>query len=101
MRVRVLHCRNGLHRTSVPIPHMSTEISTAPSPLTCLTEEEQAFREAVAEFARGEIAPRVRAMEAAGKLDPALFAKYFEMGLMGIQVPGQYGWRGFDRFHRP
>ncbi|HKS04987.1 MAG TPA: acyl-CoA dehydrogenase family protein [Gemmatimonadaceae bacterium] len=70
---------------------MSTETTTTPSALTCLTEEEQAFREAVAEFARGEIAPRVRKMEAAGKLDPALFAKYFEMGLMGIQVPGQYG----------
>src|SRR6185436_11404800 len=48
-------------------------------------------RDAVAELARDEIAPRVRAMEAAGKIDPELFKKYFEMGLMGIQVPAQYG----------
>ncbi|HYV97142.1 MAG TPA: acyl-CoA dehydrogenase family protein [Gemmatimonadaceae bacterium] len=70
---------------------MSTISSTPPAPLTVLTEEEQAFRDAVAEFAQGEVAPRVRAMEAAGKIDPELFSKYFEMGLMGIQIPGEYG----------
>jgi alkylation response protein AidB-like acyl-CoA dehydrogenase len=70
---------------------MPTDTSISPSPLTCLTDEEQAFKDSVAEFARGEIAPRVRAMEAAGKLDPQLFEKYFEMGLMGIQVPAEYG----------
>jgi alkylation response protein AidB-like acyl-CoA dehydrogenase len=70
---------------------MTTLSTTPPAPLTVLAEEEQLFKEAVAEFARGEVAPRVRAMEAAGKIDPVLFEKYFEMGLMGIQVPGQYG----------
>jgi alkylation response protein AidB-like acyl-CoA dehydrogenase len=70
---------------------MSTLSSTPPAPLTVLTDEEQLFKDAVAEFARGEIAPRVRAMEDAGRIDPELFEKYFGMGLMGIQVPGQYG----------
>jgi alkylation response protein AidB-like acyl-CoA dehydrogenase len=70
---------------------MSTTSATPPAPLTVLSDEEQAFKDAVAEFARGEVAPRVRAMEAAGKIDPDLSAKVFEMGLMGIQVPGEYG----------
>jgi alkylation response protein AidB-like acyl-CoA dehydrogenase len=70
---------------------MSTLSSTPPAPLTVLTDEEQLFRDMVAEFAAGEVAPRVREMESAGRIDPALFAKYFETGLMGIQVPERYG----------
>jgi len=62
--------------------------------LSALTDDERAFRDAVAEFARGEVAPRVAAMERAGQLDPELIPKYFEMGLMGIQVPEQYGGAG-------
>ncbi len=73
---------------------MSTLSSSSPAPLTVLTEDEIAFRDAVAEFAVGEVAPRVKAMEAAGKIDAGLFTKYFEMGLMGIQVPEQYGGAG-------
>ena len=63
----------------------------APVPLSTLTDDEVAFRDAVAAFAEGEVKPRVRAMERAGKLDPELLPKYFDMGLMGIQVPEQYG----------
>jgi alkylation response protein AidB-like acyl-CoA dehydrogenase len=70
---------------------MSMISTTNPQPLTILTAEEQAFRDAVAEFAEGEVAPRVREMEDAGRIDPVLFAKYFEYGLMGIQVPERYG----------
>jgi alkylation response protein AidB-like acyl-CoA dehydrogenase len=60
-------------------------------PLTSLSEEETMFRDAVASFARDEVAPRVAAMERDAHLDPALIAKCFEMGLMGIEVPEQYG----------
>jgi alkylation response protein AidB-like acyl-CoA dehydrogenase len=70
---------------------MPTLTKNIPAPLTVLSDEEQAFRDAVAEFARDEIAPRVRAMEQAGRIDPALFKKYFEMGLMGIQCSERYG----------
>jgi alkylation response protein AidB-like acyl-CoA dehydrogenase len=65
--------------------------SCAQSPLTVLSDEEAAFRDAVAEFANGEVRPRVAAMERAAQLDPDLIPKYFELGLMGIQVPEQYG----------
>ncbi len=63
-------------------------------PLTVLTEDEIAFRDAVAEFAAGEIRHRVRPMEEAGQLDPELIPKYFELGLMGIQVPEDLGGAG-------
>jgi alkylation response protein AidB-like acyl-CoA dehydrogenase len=63
-------------------------------PLTLLSEDEVAFRDAVAALAAEEVKPRVAAMERAGKIDSDLIAKYFEMGLMGIEVPEEYGGAG-------
>ena len=68
--------------------------STAHPPLTILSDDEQMFRDAVAAFANEEVRPRVQAMERASKLDPELLPKYFELGLMGIEVPEQYGGAG-------
>jgi butyryl-CoA dehydrogenase len=59
--------------------------------LTELSDEEIAFRDAVALFAAEEVKPRVDEMERAGRIDPALVRQYFEMGLMGIEVPEGYG----------
>jgi alkylation response protein AidB-like acyl-CoA dehydrogenase len=70
----------------------TTDLSHAP--LTVLSEEEELFRAAVAELAESEVRPRVKAMEEAGKIDPALTAKFFELGLMGIELPEQYGGAG-------
>lgn len=66
--------------------------------LTTLTEEELMFREAVAGFAEAEVRPRVMDMERAGKIDPALLPKYFELGLMGIEVPEEFGGAGGSLF---
>ena len=68
--------------------------STAHPPLTILSDDEQMFRDAVAAFADEEVRPRVQAMERASRIDPELFPKYFELGLMGIEVPEQYGGAG-------
>lgn len=73
---------------------MSSEILSARPPLTVLSEDEQAFRDAVAEFAAGEVKPRVTQMEREAKLDPDLIKAYFEMGLMGIQAPEAHGGAG-------
>jgi alkylation response protein AidB-like acyl-CoA dehydrogenase len=74
---------------------------TAPSssdltraPLTMFSEEEELFRAAVADLAEQEVRPRVRAMEDAGKIDPALTAKFVELGLMGIELPDEFGGAG-------
>ena len=56
------------------------------------------FRAAVAEFAAEEVGPRVMKMEHAAKLDPDLIPKFFELGLMGIEVPDQYGGAGGSLF---
>src|SRR5438045_3409358 len=74
---------------------MSSELQTAARPpLTVLSEDETMFRDAVAAFAEEEVRPRVQAMEEAAKIDPQLIPKYFELGLMGIEVPEQYGGAG-------
>ena len=59
--------------------------------LTQLSDDEVLFRETVRDFARAEIAPLVRSMDEQQKLDPKLLKKLFELGLMGVQVPEEYG----------
>ena len=69
-------------------------LATARPALTTFSEDEQMFRDAVAAFASDEVRPRVQAMERASKIDPELLPKYFALGLMGIEVPEQYGGAG-------
>ena len=57
------------------------------------------FRDAVAGFANDEVRPRVQQMERDGKIDPALITKFFEMGLMGIEVAEEYGGAGGSLLH--
>jgi len=63
-------------------------------PLTKLSEEEGLFRDTVRDFAEREVRPRVAAMERASAVDPALLAKCFELGLMGIDIPESHGGAG-------
>ncbi len=70
---------------------MTTDTATARPALTTFSEDELLFRDAVAGFAADDVKPRVATMERAGRIDPELIAKYFDMGLMGIEVPEQYG----------
>src|SRR5215204_6825343 len=71
---------------------MSSESATDLRPaLTRLSDDEVAFRDAVAAFAQDEVKPRVDEMERAGRIAPVLVEQYFAMGLMGIEVPEQYG----------
>jgi len=73
---------------------MTAELTAARPALTTFSDEETMFRDAVASFAEEEVRPRVQQMEQAAKLDPTLVPKYFEMGLMGIEVGEQYGGAG-------
>src|SRR5881296_2802611 len=67
-------------------------------PLTELSEDEQMFRASVREFAEGEIRKRVEQMDEQGYLDPALMKQCFELGLMGIETPEEYGGAGGSFF---
>ncbi len=76
---------------------MQTHTDTRPA-LTTLSEEELMFRDAVTGFAEDEVRPRVMEMERAAKIHPDLLPKYFELGLMGIEVPEEYGGAGGSLF---
>lgn len=67
--------------------------------LTVLSEEEEQFRQSVREFAEGEVRPRVEAMEHAAKLDQDLIKHCFELGLMAIESPEEYGGAGSTIFN--
>ena len=67
--------------------------------LTTLSEEEELFRASVREFAEGEVRPRVEAMEHASKLDPELIKQCFDLGLMAIESPEEYGGAGSTIFN--
>jgi short-chain 2-methylacyl-CoA dehydrogenase len=65
---------------------------SAPAPaLTVLTEEEIMFRDAVREFAETEVKPHVQSMDEAAQFRLDLIPKFFELGLMGIEVPEAFG----------
>lgn len=59
--------------------------------LTRLNEEEELFRTTVRRFARERIAPHVREMDEQGVFRKDLIAQFFELGLMGIEIPEEFG----------
>jgi alkylation response protein AidB-like acyl-CoA dehydrogenase len=76
---------------------LATETSV-PAPLSTLTAEEQIIQETVRKFARKEIAPLVREMDEAQKMSPKIISRLFELGLMGIEIPEEYGGVGGSFF---
>ena len=74
------------------------EAVTSHPSLATFSEEEQLLQESVRRFARREIAPLVRQMDDAQKMDPALIKKLFDQGLMGIEIPTEYGGGGSSFF---
>jgi len=67
--------------------------------LTDLSEDEEMFRASVREFAEGEVRPKVEQMEHASKLDADLIKQCFDLGLMAIESPEEYGGAGSTIFN--
>ncbi len=63
-------------------------------PLTDLTEDQEMLVTEVRRFCEEIVAPRVREMDEKGQFDPIVVEHLFEMGLMGIDIPDQYGGSG-------
>jgi len=61
------------------------------TPLQHLTEEEAMFKDMVAKFAQEEVAPHVRSMDEAKVMKPEIIKAMFDNGLMGIEIPQEYG----------
>ena len=68
------------------------------APLSRLSDEEALFAATVREFGDQVIAPRAHAMDEAGRLDPEIPPRCFELGLMGIEIPEELGGAGASFF---
>jgi short-chain 2-methylacyl-CoA dehydrogenase len=67
-------------------------------PLTQLSDEEELFRSTVAQFAKERLAPHVRQMDEAGVFRKELIREFFELGLMAVDVPEEFGGQGGSFF---
>ena len=65
-----------------------------PTPLTTLTEDEILFRDNVRQFAEDKIRPLAHEMDEKAMFDHSLIDQFFQLGLMGIEIPEQYGGSG-------
>lgn len=59
--------------------------------LTDLSEEEQFFYDTVLDFAKEKVEPLRAKMDEEAKMDPSLPKQFFDLGLMGIEVPEKFG----------
>jgi len=71
-----------------------TQAAPAPQPLVALTEDEVLFRDNVRQFAEKSIRPKVKEMDEKGVFDHEIIDQFFQLGLMGIEIPEQYGGAG-------
>jgi alkylation response protein AidB-like acyl-CoA dehydrogenase len=69
------------------------------TPLTELSEDEQLFFDTVSAFARERIAPKVSEMDRQSALAPGLVPALFELGVMGIEIPAEFGGAGSSFFN--
>ncbi|KAL6799867.1 acyl-CoA dehydrogenase/oxidase [Trichoderma sp. SZMC 28012] len=94
-------------RSNVPIRHLATttprlsaspiDISEIPpTPISHLSEIEAAMTESVSKFATDVVLPKAREMDEAEAMDPAIVEQMFEQGLMGIEIPEEYGGAGMN-----
>ena len=64
---------------------------SSPAPLTSLTEDEILFRDNIRQFADDKVHPLAKEMDEKGVFEKDLIHQFFQLGLMGIEVPEQYG----------
>jgi alkylation response protein AidB-like acyl-CoA dehydrogenase len=71
-----------------------TELAPTALPLTSLSEDEDLFRDTVRQFAQQSIAPLVSQMDEEQHFAAVLIPQLFNLGLMGIEIPVEYGGAG-------
>jgi alkylation response protein AidB-like acyl-CoA dehydrogenase len=69
-------------------------MTDSPNPLTAFTEDEILFRDNIRQFADEKLRPLVKEMDEKGVFDKDLLHQFFQLGLMGIEIPEQYGGSG-------
>lgn len=73
-------------------------VDASPQPLTFLSEDEALFQSTVRQFAQEQIRPYVREMDEAGVFRSDILTQFFQMGLMGIEIPEELGGQGGSFF---
>ncbi|KAG1877666.1 acyl-CoA dehydrogenase NM domain-like protein [Suillus subalutaceus] len=77
----------------------SRQISTYNVDIAGLTEEQAEFRNAVAEFAERELAPRAAQIDKSNNFPSDIWEKLGDMGLLGVTVSSKYGGLDLGYFH--
>src|SRR5438094_8740971 len=75
-----------------------TAIQSPAAPLTVLSDDELLFRQTVRQFAGEKVRPLAREMHEKGVFDKSLIDHFFQLGLMGIEIPEQFGGAGGKYF---
>jgi alkylation response protein AidB-like acyl-CoA dehydrogenase len=73
------------------MPEATLQGPPPPIPLTTLSDDEILFHDNIRQFAEEKVRPLVKAMDEKGVFDQALIREFFLLGLMGIEIPEQYG----------
>jgi butyryl-CoA dehydrogenase/short/branched chain acyl-CoA dehydrogenase len=63
-------------------------------PLTSFSEDEQLFRDNIRQFAEERVRPLVKEMDEKQVMDSGLIQELFQLGVMGIEIPAEYGGGG-------
>jgi alkylation response protein AidB-like acyl-CoA dehydrogenase len=79
------------------MPEMALQLPQS-MPLTTLSEDETLFRDNIRQFANEKIRPLVKEMDEKGVFAKDLIREFFQLGLMGIEIPEQYGGGGAKFF---
>ncbi len=73
-----------------------SDLSSAARPLTVDSDDHAIFRQSVRQFAEQAVAPHVMEMDQAQTMRPELIQGAFDLGIMGIEIPIEYGGAGAD-----
>jgi alkylation response protein AidB-like acyl-CoA dehydrogenase len=73
------------------MPELAAQRNETPAPLVALTEDEQLFRDNIRQFAEEKVGPLSREMDEKGVFEHSLIEQFFQLGLMGIEIPEQFG----------
>ncbi|KAK2608652.1 hypothetical protein QQS21_002763 [Conoideocrella luteorostrata] len=94
--VRSVNLARPLSTTSARRSETIDITDIPPTPIGHLSEVEAAMAESVSKFANEVILPKARDMDEAEEMDPAIVHQLFEQGLMGVEIPEEYGGAGMN-----
>ncbi|PSK48635.1 Short/branched chain specific acyl-CoA dehydrogenase, mitochondrial [Elsinoe australis] len=98
LRRQMLSARPHTRLLSTTVPQrmaVPSDLSELlPTPITHFSETEAMMAETVSKFAQSVVLPKAREMDEKELMDPAIVEACFEQGLMGIEIPEEYGGAG-------